>query len=251
MRDFKTERDVRNPIVLTNILRKNPKYHKCYELYRFIERYEGLGVSYKVNEDITDFSEQDMIDMNAVMLSSYLALKSKDKKKVIKQINKQYKPRILHSLDDEEFIYGELLKGPIEFMRVDEGYKQYLESQVKKDLPTHPTKLEKEYYAEEYQEKKDVKAEVEQIEKLEKRKKKAEAEFDKKAQAMVAQREKEEQERIAAEKEAARLEEEKRIEAIRQQLIEQAKAEHQEEPAPNTYTYIVTRMLTRHLILRA
>ena len=232
MKDFKTERDVRNPIVLTNILRKNPKYHKCYELYRFIERYEGLGVSYKVNENITDFSEQDMIDMNAVMLSNYLALKSKDKKKVIKQINKQYKPKILHSIDDEEFVYGDLLKGPIEFMRVDEGYKQYLNSQVKKDLPIHPTKLEKEYYAEEYQEKKDTKANIEQIEKLEKRKKKAEADFDKKAQAMVAQREKEEAERIAAEKEAARLEEEKRIEAIRQQLIEQAKAEHQEEPVP-------------------
>ena len=150
MKELKTERDVRNPIVMTNILRKNPKYHKCYELYRFLEKYEGLGVAYKVNENVTTFSEQDMNEMNAVMLSNYLALKSKNKKaKVIKTTTKQYKPRVLMSLDDEQFIYGDLLRGPIEFMRVDQGYLDYLDSLVKKDIPVHPTKLEKEYYKEE------------------------------------------------------------------------------------------------------
>ena len=233
MKELKTERDVRNPIMMTNILRKNPKYHKCYELYRFIEKYDRLGVSYKVNEDISNFGEEEMSEMNAVMISNYLALKSKNVKKPLKSTNKEYKPRILTSLDDEEFIYGDLLKGPIEFMRVDEGYKQYLESQIRKDLPLHPTKLEKEYYAEEYQEKKDIKEQEVQIEKLEKRKKKAESEFDKKAQAMVALREKEEQERIEREKEAKRLEEEKRLDEIRRQLIEDAKANQpEEEPAP-------------------
>ena len=44
MKELKTERDVRNPIVMTNILRKNPKYRKCYELYKFIEKYDKLGV---------------------------------------------------------------------------------------------------------------------------------------------------------------------------------------------------------------
>ena len=232
MKEMKTERDVRNPIVMTNILRKNPKYHKCYELYRFIEKYEGLGVSYKVNEEVSNFSEQEMNEMNSVMMANYLALKAKDKKKLIKSTNKQYKPKVLTSLDDEEFVYGDLLKGPIEFLRVDQGYLDYLESKVKKDLPIHPTKLEKEYYKEEYQEKADVKAEKVALDKLQKRKKKEQADFDKKAQAMVALREKEEQERIAAEKEAARLEEEKRIEAIRQQLIEQAQSEKPVEPEP-------------------
>ena len=39
MKELKTERDVRNPIVMTNILRKNPKYNHCYRLYKFIEKY--------------------------------------------------------------------------------------------------------------------------------------------------------------------------------------------------------------------
>ena len=31
MKKLKNERDVRNPIMMTNILKKNPAYHKCYE----------------------------------------------------------------------------------------------------------------------------------------------------------------------------------------------------------------------------
>ena len=167
MKDLKTERDVRNPIVMTNILRKNPKYHKCYELYRFIERYEGLGVSYKVDEDVTNFTDQDMKELNSVMLSNYLALKSKNKKaNLLKQTTKKYKPRVLVSLDDEEFVYGDLLRGPVEFMRIDQGYIDYLNSLVKKDLPVHPTKLEKEYYKEEYQEKTEIKNQKQAIEKI-------------------------------------------------------------------------------------
>ncbi len=243
MRELKTERDVRNPIVMTNILRKNPKYHKCYELYRFIEKYEGLGVSYKVDENIANFDEQDLKEMNAVMLANYLALKSKDKKPPLKHNTKQYKPRILTSLDDEEFVYGDLYKGPIEFMRIDKGYIEYLESLVKKDLPVHPTKIEKEYYKEEYQQKTEVKTIKNAIEKTLKRKQKEQNEFDKKAKTIIALREKEERERIAAEQEAARLKEEERIEAIRRQLIESAKAEQpvEEEPVVSEEEELVIR----------
>ena len=234
MKELKTERDVRNPIVMTNILRKNPKYHKCYELYRFIEKYDRLGVSYKVNEQVSNFSEAEMDEMNSVMLSNYLALKSFDKvvKNPLKDVTKQYKPRVLTSLDDEQFIYGDLLKGPIEFMRVDDGYIEYLKSLVKKDLPIHPTKREKEYYKDEFEQKAEVKEQVDQIEKLKKRKKKEQSEFDKRANAMVALREKEERERIEREKELARLEEEKRIEAVRQQLRDAAEADKPEEVVP-------------------
>ena len=35
-RELKTEKNVRAPILQTNIIRKNPLYHKCYELFRMI-----------------------------------------------------------------------------------------------------------------------------------------------------------------------------------------------------------------------
>ena len=50
MKQMKNEKDVRNPIVQTNIIRKNPKYRHCYEVYRFIETYDRLGVDYKIDE---------------------------------------------------------------------------------------------------------------------------------------------------------------------------------------------------------
>ena len=159
MKELKTERDVRNPIVMTNILRKNPKYHRCYELYRFIERYDRLGVSFKIDEDASMFNEEELKEINTVMLTNYLALKGKDKSNVTKGISKVYKPRILTSIDDEPFIYGDLLRGPIEFIRIDEGYRQYLEEINKKELPPRPTKVEKEYYADDIANKNKLKAE--------------------------------------------------------------------------------------------
>ena len=36
MKELKTEKDVRKPILQTNIIRKNPIYHKCYETLLFI-----------------------------------------------------------------------------------------------------------------------------------------------------------------------------------------------------------------------
>lgn len=229
MKDFKTERDVRNPIVLTNILRKNPKYHKCYQLFRFIEKYDRLGVSYKVDEDASIFNEQELEEMNTLMFANYLAVKARDRSKQIKSRNHVYKPKILTSIDDEKFIYGDLLSGPIEFVRVDEQYQRYLDEKInRKSIPSHPTKIEKEYYKEEIEEKVERKEDKIALDKLAKRKKKELIEHEKQVQKIIAQREKEERERIARELEEARLAEERRIEAIRQQLIKDAQ-ENQEE----------------------
>ena len=222
MKELKTERDVRNPIVMTNILRKNPKYHKCYELFRFIEKYDKLGVSYKLDEDASMFNDNELAEINTVMLTNYLALKARDRSKTTKGFSRVYKPKILTSIDDEQFIYGDLLKGPIEFLRVDEGYQDYLDEQIKKDLPPHPTKIEKDYYAEEIEAKNTRKAEKAALEKLAKRKKKEQAEFDRRAKEIAAQREKEEAERLAREAEAARKEEERKIEEVRQALVRDA-----------------------------
>ena len=228
MKELKTERDVRNPILMTNILRKNPKYHKCYELYRFIERYDRLGVSYKMNEDASILSEEEINEINKVMFANYLALRAKDKSNVTKGKVRTYKPKILTSIDDEEFIYGKLVEGPIEFVRVDQGYQEYLDSLSAKELPPHPTKIEKEYYKDEYKAKANRKGEKAALDKLEKRKKKQQAEFDKRAREMVLRRERERLEAIEREKEEARLKEEARIEAIRKQLIKDAQDNHED-----------------------
>ncbi|MBE6133649.1 MAG: hypothetical protein E7178_03145 [Erysipelotrichaceae bacterium] len=232
MKAMKTEKNVRAPILMTNILRKNVKYHNCYELYRFIEKYDNLGVAYKVDDDVYDFSPEEMKQMAKLMGYNYLSLKAKDKKKYLKQTAKTYKPRILTSLDDESFVYGDLYKGPIEFLRVDEGYLDYLANLNKVEMPSRPNKQEKEYFKEDVEAKKKALKEKAELEKLLRRKKKEQQEFEKKAKAIIAQREKEEALARAAEEEKRRLEEEARIEAMRQNLIKDAKEykkEHKQE----------------------
>ncbi len=230
MRTMKTDHDVRAPIVMTNILRKNPKYHKCYELFNFIQRYENLGVAYKVNEDVFNYNEKELKELNMVMFANYLALKSKDKKNKLKAKNRVYKPKLLKSLDDEPFIYDELLKGPVEYVRVDEAYQQYLNSLVKEDLPVRPTKLEKEYYKEEIEQKKKNKEEQSEKEKLAKRKEKEQKAWEKKVQNIIAKRQKEEAEAERKRLEDIRLAEQQRIEEERQKLIDTAKTDEFDIP---------------------
>ena len=232
MKVMKTDKNVKAPILMTNILRKNVKYHHCYELYRFIEKYDALGIGYKVDDAVQEFNDDEMTQMAKVMTTNYLALKAKDKKKYLKQTSKVYKPRVLTSLDDEPFVYGNLLKGPIEFIRVDQAYLDYLENINKVEMPERPNKQEKEYFKEDVEEKKKAKREKSELEKAVRRKKKEAAEFEKKAKAIIAQREKEEALERQKQEELHRLEEEKKIEAMRQSLIQDAKKlseEHKEE----------------------
>ena len=219
MKQLKTERDVRNPILQTNIIRKNPKYHHCYEVYRFIETYDKLGVNYKVDENFALFNADELDELNHTLFANYVTLKGKDLTKNHKDISHIYKPRILTSLDDEAFIYGDLLNGPISFVRTDEKYQQYLNSKIKKDLPIHPTKKEKEYYADEYEDKRQNKEDQKQKDDLLKRKNKEIKQFEKKVEKILEEREEARQNWENMEKEIIRNEENARLTDARNAII--------------------------------
>lgn len=229
LKALKTEKNVRAPILMTNILRKNVKYHHCYELYRFIEKYDNLGVSYKVDENVQDFSTEEMDRIAKVMTTNYLTLKSKDKKKYLKQTTKTYKPKVLTSLDDESFVYGSYLSGPIEFLRVDQDYLDYRKESSKVEVPEKMNKQEKVYYKADVEKMKKVAKEESEIEKLARRKKKEQAEFEKKAKAIIAQREKQEAIERQKQEDIQRAKDEARIEEVRRALISKAKAFKQEQ----------------------
>ena len=232
MKKLKTEKDVRNPILQTNIIRKNPKYHHCFEVYKFIEGYDHLGVNYKVDENYTLFNAEEMQEINRTLFASYITLKGKEKGKNSKNFTKVYKPKILTSLDDESFIYGPLLSGPISFVRVDGGYQEYLDSKIKKDLPLHPTKKEKEYYADEYAEKSENKEDLKQKNNLLKRTEKSVKEFDKAANKIVEEREEARLDLLRREKEVIQKEEAGMLDDAREALIAaslQDRLDHEEE----------------------
>ena len=223
MKQMKTEKDVRNPIVQTNIIRKNPKYRHCYEVYRFIETYDKLGVDYKIDENYSLFNDEEVAELNRTLFANYVTLRGNNIAREKKVNTKVYKPRILTSLEDESFIYGPLLEGPISFARVDEGYQAYLDSKIRKDLPLHPTKKEKEYYADEYAAKKENQQDLKAKNDLLKRRQKEVNAFEKKVKDILAKREQARLKLLEMEKEAIRKEEEDLLNAMRNEIINASK----------------------------
>lgn len=225
MKEFKTEKDVRKPILLTNIIRKNPLYHKCYETFLFIEKFDSLGISFKVDRDYKSFNERERKELSYILLSNLLFLQNTEEKKPYKRAEKVYKPKLLSSIDDESFLYGNLVKGPIEFVRADEAYRNYLKDLVKKDLPKHPNKLEKEYYKEEYEEKKALHNQVKEIEALLARIRREIAKFEKKVQKLLEERKIEEAAEAQKRLEELREQEQDILDRKREEIIAAAKGE--------------------------
>ena len=228
MKAFKTERDVRNPILQTNIIRKNPLYHHAYELYRFVEAYDKLGVSYKVDENYSVFNNKELNEMNCLMFANYLSLQGKDKAETVKNKTHEYKPKILTSSDDEEFVYGPLLKGPIQFVRVDEPYQRYLDSKIAKDLPSEESLKSNEhlrnYYSQELDVRKLSQDEYDEKMKLLVRKGWQKIQFDKDVLAKIKQREEEEERERQRRIEARLKEEEEYLAKFRQRIVDEALA---------------------------
>ena len=226
MKEMKNEKNVRKPILQTNIIRKNPLYRKCYETFVFIEKFDSLGVSYHLNENYQSFNEEERRELNYLLLSDYLAVQDDKEFNSVKKNEKKYKPRVLTSIDDEKFTYGDLVRGPVQFVRMDDQYREYLNSKVRKDLPEHPNKYEKEYYKEEYDYKHERKLDERQLDLLIARKEKEIALYEKIVQDLIIQRDKEEAEEKRRILEAIRAYQEGLIELKRKKIIEAAEAEN-------------------------
>lgn len=139
MNILKKERDVRNPILQTNIIRKNPKYRKCYLLWLFIDRYREAGIEAKVEEKYSELSKKEIDEINRTLAINFITLKGRSaSKRLVQHKVKKFKPTILRTLDDETFTRDVKYKGPIEFVRVDEKYLE--EERRLEELNPHPNR---------------------------------------------------------------------------------------------------------------
>jgi len=101
---------VHNPLALTNLLLKSPTYHKAYELWKFIDSYEKLGIDYTIKETHQEFDQTyyeeiyglimgDVLTLSSHQIANAEVAPSTSKKKILT-------PRVLLSLDDETFLDG-------------------------------------------------------------------------------------------------------------------------------------------------
>ncbi len=151
MKILQRERDVRNPILQTNIIRKNPKYRKCFQLWQFLNGYMESGIEIKVEEKYSRLDAKELGELNKVLTMNFLALKGGDAPKQESK-TRLYRPRILKTYDDEMWNPNVNYEGPVEFVRVDEKYRAFNEKL--KNLDPHPTKALQTYLKEDYDENK-------------------------------------------------------------------------------------------------
>ncbi len=113
MTEMQGAKDVANPIHMTNLIVKNPHYHAAYELWKFVDAYTELGVSYNVQETEQDFSQPYFEEILALVMADILTLRSnRVKNKVInpkKSKDRVVNPKVVFNLEDETYYDGKFL----------------------------------------------------------------------------------------------------------------------------------------------
>ena len=87
-------------------------------------------------------------------------------------------------------MYGDQIKGPFSFVRIDDVYLEYL-AKTKYNLPEHMSKEEKKYFDEEIRTNKEIDSDIKEDRKLLSRKNKEAAEYNKYFEKVIIEREKE------------------------------------------------------------
>jgi hypothetical protein len=110
MRKMAGAKPVHNPLSMTNMLVKSPAYHKAYELWKFIDSYEKLGITYSVKETNQEFDDTYYKEIYGLVMGDILTLNSHqiDTTEVAASLSKKkiLTPRVMLSLDDETFLDG-------------------------------------------------------------------------------------------------------------------------------------------------
>ena len=111
MTEMKGAKEVSSPIHMTNMIVKQPDYHRCYLFWNFLESYEELGISYDVTEVNQKFDKKYLDDISMHIANSVALLNSNkvDNKVVEAQIKKEYKPEIIFTLEDQTYEEGKYL----------------------------------------------------------------------------------------------------------------------------------------------
>lgn len=231
MQEMEGAKLVHSPVSMTNMLLKQPDYHKAYKLWKFIDAYTKLGVTYKVKEVNQTFSPQYVDEIYSLVLADMLTLYSHQIAETIvdsskKMRVKEFTPRILLSLEDETFLNGKFAYHPFAYEKLVSG--EGGEASEGKKIEGESS-LEEQKKKEEALRKAEEKRAQELAAKAEEIKQK-QIEAEEKARLLKEKKEQERQARLAqkAAEEAARKEQERlRKEAERQARL--AELERQKE----------------------
>ena len=235
MAEMQGAKDVANPIHMTNLIVKNPHYHAAYELWKFVDAYTELGVSYNVSETKQEFSQPYFEEILALVMADILTLRSnRVKNKVInpkKSKDRVVNPKVLFNLEDETYYDGKFLYDQFPAYKKKRYSPMALTpEEAKKERLALEENLREERYKKtlideeiEKQKNKDIAKEaVERQKKLE-AEEKARIKAEKAKEKELAKQKALEERKRKAEEKKALLKEQKELEKTRRSVTRQAK----------------------------
>ncbi|MCR5692839.1 MAG: hypothetical protein K6G74_02580 [Bacilli bacterium] len=115
MEEMKEAKSVHSPLQMTNLLLKNPDYHKVAVLWKFIDSYTKLGISFDIEEKKGEFDDDYFDEVYGLTAASMATLhthlidnrkvKTKEsEKEAAKSLTKHFEPKVMLSLEDETFL---------------------------------------------------------------------------------------------------------------------------------------------------
>jgi len=232
MSNFTKIRDVRSPLLRTNIIRKNPDYRACAQLFTFINSYNKIGINFTVHEDFKKMSSEEEKYLGSLNVLNFLSMNCDPSIEAINVKEKTYTPKVMTTADDGLFYFENYKDNPV-FIRADDKYFEELEKLITPEVKAKPSKEELEVYKENYKKKKEIEAQKQALLLLKKRKEKAEkdrlkAEAHQDKVAAEAKRKAEEEL-----KEAQRKAEEEMLAKVRENIVHEAKKD-KEDYVPET-----------------
>lgn len=112
MKMLKNENTVKSPIMQTNIIRKNLEYNACYKLWKFLDKYDELGIAFNVTETKATFKDAYLEQLYTMMLHAYITVDSERRKPAkatkkdvskLKIVPKFVEPILDKELDNDRF----------------------------------------------------------------------------------------------------------------------------------------------------
>lgn len=114
MEEMKGAKEVSSPIHMTNMLLKQPDYHRAYELWEFLDQYESMGISFDVTETNQRFDPHYFDRIYNLLTASLLTLSSHRVKDRVAHTPKNsekttYEPSVIFTLEDETYDKGRFI----------------------------------------------------------------------------------------------------------------------------------------------
>ena len=217
----------------TNIIRKNPNYHKAYELWLYLGEEEKTEMNFLVTEDIKALTKDEEKRIDLINYLTVMDVLDSEKQRSLRFTKRKYKVKVLKNVDDKLYLNDKFSK--VDLVRTDELYYDNLKKINEERLEKASPKVKKEVFKKEVAEIAKIDQKKKAALALQKRKEKAALLLEKKLEKeKLAEEKRREKEEILKQKEAAK-ERVSEIKRLRRHVVSTAKkdSELMEEASKN------------------